>query len=97
MKVYTTVLSTAGHPDYKMGTRINSEALKFIPTENLLNSYTIIRCSFEFPESIKFPSIPVYVDETSTVYPLKGSDVILTGAEYILAKNQNCKFEFDEI
>jgi len=94
---YTTVLSTAGHPDYKMGSRIDSEELKFIPNETLLNSYTIIKCSFEFPENVKYPSIPVYVDETATVYPLKGTDVILTGAEYILAKNQNCKFEIDEI
>lgn len=33
------------------------------------------------------------MDKTTTVYPLQGK-CLLTGPEYILARNQNCEFTF---
>lgn len=51
-----------------------------------------MNCSFEFPSDVKYPSIPCYIDNTTTVYPLQGSAYI-TGPEFILAKKQGCKFE----
>jgi len=49
----------------------------------------IVNGSFKIPAKVKYPSIPCFVDETTTVYPLEGS-CMLTGPEYIVAKNQGC-------
>ena len=97
VSAYTTVLFKAGHPDYKHGVRASKEDLKQMSRDYLIYSYTIIKCNFRFPESVKYPSIPVYVDKTSTVYPLEGEGSVLTGSEYLLAKAQGCEFEIDEI
>ena len=93
---YTTVLSMAGHPDYSNCVRLSEDELKKLSQEEILYSYLIIAADFEFPPSTKYPSIPCYVDENCTVYPLTGS-CVLTGAEYLLAKRQGCKFQFDVI
>lgn len=93
---YTTVMSMAGHPDYKNCKRLTYSELNSLSYEELLFSYTIIKAEFEFPENTKYPSIPCFVDENCTVYPLKGNCVI-TGSEYILAKNQGCNFIFEDI
>ena len=97
VSAYTTVLFKAGHPDYKNGVRASKEDLKQMSRDYLIYSYTIIKCNFRFPETVKYPSIPVYVDGTSTVYPLEGEGSVLTGAEYLIAKAQGCDFEIDEI
>lgn len=52
-----------------------------------------MECYFEFPEDTLYPSIPVYVDETTTVYPLKGK-ACLTGFEIVTALQQECKLKF---
>jgi hypothetical protein len=61
-----------------------------------LYSYLIIHADFEFPIETKYPSIPCYVDENCTVYPLKGNCVV-TGAEYLLALSQECNFKILDI
>ena len=93
---YTTVLYQLGQPDYANIVKLTEDELLQLSDEDLLYSYTIIKCQFNFPGNVKFPSIPVYVDETTTVYPLNGSAVI-TGAEYILARNQGCSINKLEI
>jgi hypothetical protein len=93
---YTTVLSMAGHPDYVNCKRISINVLQEMSREEVLYSYLIIKAEFEFPTSTKYPSIPCYVDENCTVYPLKGS-CVLTGAEYLLALAQKCKMNISEI
>jgi len=97
VSAYTTVLSKAGHPDYGNGVRIAKEKLKLMTDDYLLNSYTIIKCNFVFSDNVKYPSIPMYVDETTTVYPLEGEGAVLTGAEYLLAKSQGCQFDIEEV
>jgi len=97
VSAYTTVLSKAGHPDYVNGVRIAKENLRIMKEDYLLNSYTIIKCNFVFSDNVKYPSIPMYVDETTTVYPLEGEGAVLTGAEYLLAKSQGCQFEIEEV
>lgn len=57
---------------------------------DLLTHYVILKVHFSFPTETKYPSIPCYVDETTTVYPLSG-DSLLTGIEYLLAERQGCK------
>lgn len=52
----------------------------------------IVNTRFIFPSDTKYPSIPCYIDKTSTVYPLSG-EAYLTGPEYLLATNQGCEFK----
>jgi len=57
-----------------------------------LKGYLILNTNFKFPENTKYPSIPCYIDETTTVYPLNGY-ALISGPEYILARSQKCEFE----
>lgn len=93
---YTTIMSMAGHPDYASLTRLSEGDLIKMSEEEVLYSYLIIRADFEFPSSVKYPSIPCSVNEVCTVYPLQGRCVI-TGSEYLLAKSQGCKFVFEDV
>lgn len=93
---YTTVFSNIGHPSYQNAREISIDELNNMKPVEILNSFLIIECNFNFPESVKFPSIPVYADETTTVYPKMGKS-LLTGAEYILAKNQGCLIDIKRI
>lgn len=58
----------------------------------ILDGFLIINTKFVFPSNVKYPSIPCYIDKTTTVYPLSG-DAFLTGAEYLLALRQGCLFD----
>lgn len=86
----------AGHPDYESCCRLSTSELKSLSKEEILFSYLIISADFEFPPETKYPSIPCFVDENCTIYPLKGS-CILTGSEYLLALSQRCEFNFYDI
>ena len=96
ISAYTTVMSMAGHPDYKYCRRLSELELAKLTPDEILYSYLIIKGEFEFPKNVKYPSIPCYVDENCTVYPLQGS-CNLSGAEYLLAKSQNCRIKITEI
>ena len=93
---YTTVMSMAGHPEYEASRRLTKSELKGLSDEKILYSYLVINAEFEFPSDTKYPSIPCYVDENCTVYPLKGV-CVLTGSEYLLAKAQKCKLNILDI
>ena len=93
---YTSVLSKAGHPDYSALRRLDEQELQALSRDEILYSYLIIHAQFEFPPETKYPSIPCYVDENCTIYPLRGVCVI-TGAEYILALSQGCRFTYDDV
>jgi hypothetical protein len=92
---YTTVLFKIGHPNYSKGKKLNQTELLQMTNDEILFSYIIIQCNFIFPDDVKYPSIPVYVNNI-TIYPLKG-EALLTGSEFLLAKSQKCKFLFKEI
>lgn len=96
ISAYTTVMSTAGHPEYDKCRRLTLDELGALRKEEILYSYLILRADFEFPADTKYPSIPCYVDENCTVYPLRGS-CVLTGSEYLLALNQNCVLKILDI
>jgi hypothetical protein len=89
-------MSMAGHPEYEKCTRLSLVELKNLSREEILYSYLIITADFEFPAQTKYPSIPCFVDENCTVYPLKGYGV-LTGAEYLLALKQGCRLTIHEV
>ena len=88
-------MAALGTPHYKKGSPITDDALKELSFDKLVYSYTAVECHFTFPDSVKYPSIPCYIDENTTVYPLKGK-AILTGPEYHLAKVQGCDIKFIE-
>jgi hypothetical protein len=93
---YTTVMSMAGHPDYAGYRRLTITDLNKLTNDEILFSYLIMSVEFEFPTNTKYPSIPCYVDENCTIFPLQGS-AVLTGAEYILAKSQGCRLKIEDI
>jgi hypothetical protein len=93
---YTTVMAMAGHPEYSQTRRLTIKDLMALTREELVFSYIIINADFEFPPDTKYPSIPCYVDENCTVYPLKGS-CVLTGSEYYLGKSQGCQYKIHDI
>lgn len=96
ISAYTTVMSACGNPKYDSGCFLSESDLKGMSESDILYSYIIIKCTFEFNEGTKYPSIACYLDENTTVYPLKG-EAVLTGSEYLLAKRQGCKLNIKEI
>jgi hypothetical protein len=74
-----------------------TEELEKLNDYEKINSFLMIECNFKFPSTILYPSIPVVVDKTTTVYPYEGEKVLLTGSEYILAKRQKCVLEILKI
>lgn len=95
---YTTAMAHLGDPDYEeISVNQASEISIDDWTHDLfLDNYVIVKGSFEFPSNVKYPSIPCFVDEVITVYPLKGS-CILTGPEYLVALNQGAEFSLDTV
>jgi len=89
-------MSMAGQPDYERCRRLTYQELMLFTKEEILYNYLIIIADFEFPETTKYPSIPCFVDENCTVYPLTGN-CVLTGAEYLLALSQNCKLKIHDV
>lgn len=75
--------------------KIDGKIIPFNPLldddDKLVYNYYLIHADFQFKASVKYPSIPVFVDQTATVYPLSGR-AFLTGAEFLVARNQGCNF-----
>lgn len=93
---YTTAMCMLDHPYYPQGRRLTLDELNELSPKDLLYSYTIIKGTFAFPSTTKYPSIAVRVDEDTTVYPLNGS-CVLTGSELLCAYNQGCKVKVEDI
>jgi hypothetical protein len=91
VSAYTTGMSHMSLPDYFRAGLLNESNVNKMNEKQLLNGYLIINAKFNFPDSVKYPSIPCYIDKTTTVYPLKG-EAFITGPEFILARSQGCKF-----
>lgn len=82
-----------GDPNYELARRISPNEIRVMTDNELLYSYTTIEVkNFRFPGTIVYPSIPCYSDEVTTVYPQTGK-AVLTGSEYITARNQGCEME----
>jgi hypothetical protein len=77
-------------PDYHNYSFVKKEDLLQCNTKQILSGFLIVNVDFVFPDNVKYPSIPCYIDKTTTVYPVRGS-AFLTGAEYLLAIRQGCK------
>ncbi|KAI1495403.1 hypothetical protein F5X99DRAFT_155430 [Biscogniauxia marginata] len=88
---YTTGMTMLGNPDYKKSVTLKQEELKKLSDLELVENYLIMKVNFKFPKKVKYPSIPSHLDETTTIYPLNGESII-TGIEYLVARNQGCEF-----
>jgi hypothetical protein len=89
-------MALLGDPDYGKARKLSEKDLKQKSKKDLILSYTIIKGRFKFPKTVKYPSIPCFVDKDITVYPLEG-ECILTGSEYLLAKEQGCEIKIKDI
>jgi len=58
----------------------------------LITSYTALKIKFVFPETVKYPNLPVRLDFTSVVFPLTG-ETFCTGHEFLLAMELGCKIK----
>jgi len=75
---YTTGMTDLHLPDYYNAYLVKNEEIKNWSDERLMTGYLFVNCKFKFPTEVKYPSIPCYIDKTTTVYPLSGSS-FLTG------------------
>jgi hypothetical protein len=85
-----------GTPDYDKARILTAKEFKDLSLRNKIESYTILSVDFEFPYTVKYPSIPCNLDETTTVYPLKGSSLI-TSLDYLVAMKQGVKFKIKDV
>jgi hypothetical protein len=90
---YTTGMADLALPDYFNAELIKGNDLDKWTPQQFLKGYLIVNAHFNFPKNVKYPSIPCYIDKTTTVYPLNGDNAFLTGPEYWLAKQQGCEFK----
>lgn len=89
-------MASMGNPCYRKARILTENDLNSLPLRELVYSYTVIDCIFQFPQTVKYPNISVYIDKSTTVYPTSGSAVI-NGCEYLLAKRLGCHFIIKEI
>lgn len=94
---YTSVMLIVGAPSYKGGSVITGdEFINKMSIDQKIFSFTILLVDFEFPKSVKYPSIPCVIEEGTQIYPSKGSAVI-TSLDYLVAKRQGAKIEIKEV
>ena len=89
-------MTLLGNPDYRNSQVLTLKELEELTEVDLVENYLILRADFCFPNTVKYPSIPCYMDDSMTVYPVTGQ-AYLTGSEYLTAYGQGCEFEIFEI
>ena len=92
VSAYTTGMADIPLPDYHNAYMVDPGEVNSWTDIQLLTGFLSVNCIFEFPKSTKYPSIPCYVDKTTTVYPLTG-EAFLTGPEFLLARNQDADIQ----
>jgi len=84
-RLFPGISTLCGHPDYNKTVYINSNMNSFKDID-FKQGYSALRVEFNFPESIKYPPLPVSLDKDITIYPSSGSTLV-TGLEYLSALN----------
>jgi len=92
VSAYTTVMFRMGNPMYNNAKIITFKELNKLEDKEIIYNFIVLLTDFEFPKDTMYPSIPCSVDESTTIYPISGSNVVITGIEYILARNQGAVF-----
>ena len=85
-------MSFLGHPQYHLIRFLNQQAMENLPLRDYFRNYIVVEARFSHPDEVKFPGIPQNVDDTTTIYPKSGNGV-MTGYEFLLAKNLGCELK----
>lgn len=91
VSAYTTGMTDIPLPDYHNCYTVDKDEVLTWEDQRLMDGFISINCNFVFPKSVKYPSIPCFVDKTTTVYPSTGTS-FLTGPEFVLARRQGATF-----
>jgi len=68
VSAYTTGMVHMSLPEYYNGSLIEPGIVYKLTNEQLLNGYLIVNGDFNFTTTVKYPSIPCYIDKSTTVY-----------------------------
>jgi hypothetical protein len=87
-----------GDPDYNSLKMYNEKEFERMDkNEDVFNilfySYSVLVVDFLFGSETKYPTIPVKMSEDITVYPLSGKDILITGTEFLAAKEVGCNLK----
>jgi len=72
--------------------KTTGEAFYNLYQRNLIKSYTGLKIKFRFPDSVRYPNLPVRLDFSSVIFPLEG-ETFCTGVEFYLAMQLKCQIE----
>jgi len=92
---YPTAMSLLNYPDWNKIEVLSSIETKYFLDKyemSLIKSYTALKINFKFPETVRFPNLPVRLDKNSIIYPLTGTS-FCTGLEFLLAHRLGCEIE----
>jgi len=92
---YPTAMSLLNYPDWnkiEVFSSIDTKYFLYKYELSLIKSYTALKINFKFPETVRFPNLPVRLDKNSIIYPLTGTS-FCTGLEFLLAHRLGCEIE----
>lgn len=92
---YPTAMSLINYPDWNKIEVFSSLETKYFLDKyenSLIKSYTALKINFKFPETVRYPNLPVRLDKSSIIYPLTGTS-FCTGLEFLLAHRLGCEIE----
>jgi hypothetical protein len=80
VSAYTTAMSLIRFPDFSRVTRFTSPlpVSELISRLNLVDSFSAFKVRFRFDASVRFPCIPVHLDDSSIIFPLEGGGFKIT-------------------
>ena len=94
---YATAMSLLDYPAYEeieILDRMTSDEFIKIYKDKLIKSFSAFKIDFNFPDTVAYPNLPVRLDETSIIFPLKGV-TFCTGLELELAINLGVNFTIE--
>ena len=72
--------------------KVSGDDLINLYGKKLIKSYTALKIKFKFPDTVKYPNLPVRLDLNSVIFPLEG-ETFCTGIEFYLAMELKCQIE----
>ena len=92
---YPTAMAMLDYPNWSKKVNVGKvSGVDFFELygQKLIKSYTALKIKFKFPETIKYPNLPVRLDLSSVIFPLEG-ETFCTGIEFYLAMKMKCQIE----
>ena len=72
--------------------KVSGEEFFDLYGKKLIKSFTGLKIKFKFPDTVKYPNLPVRLDLSSVIFPLEG-ETFCTGIEFYLAMQLKCQIE----